>query len=155
MTRKISRILALALLLGGSAAALAHHSFSMFDRDNQQALTGTVQRWAFNNPHVWLYIDVPGEEGEESTLWSFEGGAPPQLISMGITGSTFTPGSEVNIIFCQLVDGRPGGAIGFVKQADGTVVRPNDGGCRVGPTDVEKWQGWLAQGITHSELAPQ
>ena len=33
--------------------AHAHHSFAMFDRSTEVVKTGTVQRWAFNNPHSW------------------------------------------------------------------------------------------------------
>src|SRR5688500_1442694 len=69
----------------------AHHSFSMFDRDTQRVLTGTVERWAFNNPHSWLYLNVKNDDGT-ATLWSFEGAAPPQLVGRGITGATFEPG---------------------------------------------------------------
>ena len=59
--------------------AEAHHSFAMFDRDTQMVKTGTVQRWAFNNPHSWLYLNIKNEDGSE-TLWSFEGSAPTGLI---------------------------------------------------------------------------
>ena len=49
----------------------AHHSFAMFDRTTEVVKTGTVQRWAFNNPHSWLYVNVTNEDGTQ-TLWSFE-----------------------------------------------------------------------------------
>jgi hypothetical protein len=90
----------------------AHHSFAMFDRDTQMVKPGTVQRWAFNNPHSWLYVNVKNEDGTE-TLWSFEGSAPPSLVQRGITGSTFEPGDTVTFMYCPLRDGRPGGAIGW------------------------------------------
>jgi hypothetical protein len=66
----------------------------MFDRDTQMVKTGTVQRWAFNNPHSWLYVNVTNADGTE-TLWSFEGSAPPSLVQRGITGATFEPGDTV------------------------------------------------------------
>ena len=75
------------LLPAASAAALlfmtaaeAHHSFAMFDRDQEIVKTGTVVRWAFNNPHSWLYLNVKNADGTE-TLWSFEGSAPTGLIT--------------------------------------------------------------------------
>ncbi len=107
--------------------APAHHSFSMFDRDTEMALTGSVERWAFNNPHAWLYINVENDAGE-IIEWGFEGGAPPQLVRQGITGRTFNPGDEVTIMFSPLADGRPGGAM-LVKLPDDSYVRPADGGC--------------------------
>ena len=34
-----------------ASAAMAHHSFAMFDRSIEKVATGTVARWAFNAPH--------------------------------------------------------------------------------------------------------
>ena len=77
-----------------ASAAMAHHSFAMFDRSVEKVATGTVARWAFNAPHSWLYLNVKNADGSE-TLWSFEGSAPPSLLTRGITGSTFEPGATV------------------------------------------------------------
>ena len=129
----------------------AHHSFSMFDRDTEMALVGTVERWAFNNPHAWLYINVEDENGD-IVEWGFEGGAPPQLVRQGITGRTFNTGDEVTIMFSPLADGRPGGAMCWVKLPDGSYVRPADGGCGSrDPESIERWENWLEQGITSSK----
>ena len=89
----------------------AHHSFAMFDRTTEVVKTGTVQRWAFNNPHSWLYVNVTNEDGTQ-TLWSFESASPTQLIGRGITGKSFEPGATVTVMFCPLRDGRAGGGIG-------------------------------------------
>ena len=43
--------------------AEAHHSFAMFDREQEIVKTGTVVRWAFNNPHSWLYMNVKNADG--------------------------------------------------------------------------------------------
>jgi hypothetical protein len=131
--------------------AQAHHSFSMFDRDTQMVLTGKVERWAFNNPHAWLYLNVTGDNGEAVT-WGFEGGAPPQLVRVGITGRSFEPGDDVTIMFSPLADGRPGGAICWVKAADGQYLKPADGGCGARePDSVERWERWLEMGITSNK----
>ena len=142
------------LLPAASAAALlfmtaaqAHHSFAMFDRDQEIVKTGTVVRWAFNNPHSWLYLNVKNADGTE-TLWSFEGSAPPALVQRGITGATFEPGDTVQFMYCPLRDGRPGGAIGWAKLDDGNYVNPADGGCAGNEQNIERWQGWLAKGYT-------
>lgn len=130
----------------------AHHSFAMFDRDTQIVKTGVVQRWAFNNPHSWLYVNVKNEDGTE-TLWSFEGSAPPSLVSRGITGATFEPGDTVQFMYCPLRDGRPGGAIGWAKLEDGKYVNPADGGCVGNEENIKKWQGWLEKGFTSNKDA--
>ena len=120
-------VVAVTMLLSASAAQ-AHHSFAMFDGKTQLILTGTVVRWAFNNPHSWLYVNVKNADGSE-TLWSFEGGGPTGLIQRGVTGDSVKPGSTVKFIYCPLRDGRPGGAIGWLKTEDGKTLNLADGGC--------------------------
>jgi hypothetical protein len=136
--------------------AEAHHSFAMFDRDQEIVKTGTVVRWAFNNPHSWLYLNVKNTDGTE-TLWSFEGSAPPSLIQRGITGATFEPGDTVTFMYCPLRDGRPGGAIGWARLEDGQYINPADGGCAGNEQNVTRWKDWLAKGYTskaEAEKAP-
>jgi hypothetical protein len=147
------------LLPGAAVAALlsmtvahAHHSFAMFDRDQEILKTGTVQRWAFNNPHSWLYVNVKNADGTE-TLWSFEGSAPPALVARGITGATFEPGDSVTFMYCPLRDGRPGGAIGWARLDDGRYVNPADGGCPGNDATIERWKGYMEKGFTSKAQA--
>lgn len=150
-TTKIASILLATSCLLGFSSLQAHHSFSMFDKDTEMMLTGVVERWAFNNPHAWLYIKVKDESGKE-VEWGFEGNAPPSLVRNGITGRTFKPGDTVSVMFSPLADGRPGGAMCWVKVADGTVHRPADGGCGTrDPESVKRWEAWGAQGITSNK----
>jgi hypothetical protein len=137
-------------LLG--TAATAHHSFAMFDRSVEKVVTATVVRWAFSTPHSWLYLNVKNADGTE-TLWSFEGSAPPSLLTRGITGSTFEPGATVTVSYCPMRDGRPGGGLGWARLADGTFVNPADGGCDGSVKAIEKWKVWLAAGYTSSAEA--
>jgi hypothetical protein len=130
-------------------ALMAHHSFAMFDRSVERIATGTVVRWAFNAPHSWLYLNVKNADGSE-TLWSFEGSAPPSLLTRGITGGTFPPGASVTVSYCPMRDGRPGGGLGWARLANGTFVNPSDGGCDGSEKAIEKWKGWLAGGYTSS-----
>jgi Family of unknown function (DUF6152) len=110
-------------------------------------VTGTVVRWAFNNPHSWLYLNVKNKDGSE-TLWGFEGSSPTQLLQRGITGSTFEPGNTIMVLYCPLKDGRPGGGLGWARLANGTFINPADGGCTGSPDAVERWKVWLSKGYT-------
>jgi hypothetical protein len=139
-----------ALLLAGAAAA--HHSFTQFNREAEVVTTGTVVRWAFNNPHSWLYVNVANDDGTE-TLWSFEGSGPTSLIQRGITGATFEPGDTITLMYCEMVDGRPGGHMGWALLADGSYINPSDGGCNGDDANIERWKGWLAQGFTSKKAA--
>ena len=121
-------VAAMATLLSTNAAQ-AHHSFAMFDGKTQLVKTGTVVRWAFNNPHSWLYVNVKNTDGTD-TLWSFEGGGPTGLIQRGVTGDSIKPGMTVKFIYCPLRDGRNGGAVSWVRpEGGGKAFNVSDGGC--------------------------
>src|SRR6187551_653369 len=108
--RVLPSVLVALLLL--ARVAMAHHSFAMFDKSVEKVATGTVARWQFNAPHSWLYLNVKNADGTE-TLWSFEGSAPPSLLTRGITGSTFEPGATVTVSYCPMRDGRSAGGLGW------------------------------------------
>ena len=129
------------MLMAVMDSAVAHHSFAMFDRDREELLSGTVVRWAFNSPHIALYMET-----EDGTLYSFEGAAPPSLLSRSpsMNGFTFQPGQAVQVVYCPLHDGRSGGAVGYIIDAEGVFYRPNDGGC--GPS--AEWEQWVGMGYT-------
>jgi hypothetical protein len=152
--RRISRLTLAALIgtLSVTTAAMAHHSFTQFDRNYQIVTTGTVVRWEFNNPHSWLRMNVPNDDGTE-TLWSFEASGPTSLITRGITGKSFEPGDTVTIMFCRMVDGRPGGHMGFAILKDGSWVNPSDGGCSGDEATIERWKGWIAKGYKSNKEA--
>jgi hypothetical protein len=138
--------------LVAAAGVRAHHSFTEFDRETELVTSGTVVRWEFNNPHSWLRVNVPNEDGTH-TLWSFEGSGPTSLITRGITGATFEPGDTVTLMYCRMRDGRPGGHMGWARLADGRYVNPSDGGCNGNDANIERWKAWLAQGITSNRDA--
>jgi Family of unknown function (DUF6152) len=152
MSKRSVAALVIAAGLTAAGTAAAHHSFTQFDRKTEIVTTGTIVRWAFNNPHSWLYLKVPNADGSD-TLWSFEGSGPTHLIERGITGATFEPGKEITIMFCPMVDGRPGGHMGWALLADGSMVNPSDGGCNGDDATIERWKGWLAKGFKSNKEA--
>jgi len=95
--------------------AFGHHSFAMFDNSKERIIEGTVVRWAFNNPHTWLYIEAADENGEMIT-WGFEGAAQVHAMRQGVNGTTFQPGERVKVIMQPLVSGEPAGAMCFVQK---------------------------------------
>ncbi len=58
---------ALALSLTTGIAA-AHHSFSVFNLQQQVTIRGTVQKVQWTNPHIWVWIDVKDENGKVNHL---------------------------------------------------------------------------------------
>jgi len=155
MTKTHALCFSLIVLAAGLLATVpvkGHHSFTQFDRETELVKTGTIVRWAFNNPHSWLYINIPNEDGTE-TLWSFEGSAPVGLLRRGISGSTFVPGESITFMFCPMVDGRPGGHLGWALLADGSYINPSDGGCNGSDENIAQWREWMDQGIRSNKDA--
>ena len=48
-----------ALGLGIVLPAFAHHSFALFDHKNRVTVTGTVLKFEWTNPHVFIQLEVP------------------------------------------------------------------------------------------------
>lgn len=89
--------------------AAAHHSHSMFDLTVQQTIKGTVKSFAFQNPHVYLFVLVPEGETGKFTNYVVEMSHVQNMMTHGISASTFKPGDIVTIKMNPLHDGRPGG----------------------------------------------
>jgi hypothetical protein len=149
----MKKILAFALAAAAIAAPItatyAHHSFSMFNPDIEDAIEGKVVRWAFNSPHTFMII-----EDTEGVTWAFEGAAPPSLLgrSPQMTGDTFKVGDDITVISCPLRDGRNGGAAGVFVTADGTAYNPSDAGCRANQR-IADWPAWITKGYKSLEEA--
>ncbi len=144
MMNKLTRTLGIAVLaaLATGSVAVAHHSFSMFDPEQEIVIEGKVVRWAFNSPHTFMLV-----EDADGKVWAFEGAAPPALIgrSPQILGDTFKTGDEINVVMCPLRDGRAGGAAGVFVTADGKAYNPSDAGCRANQR-IADWPAWIEKG---------
>jgi hypothetical protein len=82
----------LALVIAGAAGvATAHHSFAAFDMTQEKTISGVVQKVDWTNPHIWIYMDVPGQNGASDT-YAFEGMSPNYLNRRGWTRQSLQPG---------------------------------------------------------------
>lgn len=52
-----------ALMLTFVTNVRAHHSYSPYDFSNKISLTGTITRFDFSAPHIWVDIEVLREDG--------------------------------------------------------------------------------------------
>jgi hypothetical protein len=99
-----------AVLLGlvvSAVPASAHHSFAAeFDSNKPVTIQGNVTRIAWTNPHVWIYVMVPDEEGT-MVNWGFEMGAPQQVRRRGWDRTTLKAGDEVIVEGFLARDGSP------------------------------------------------
>ena len=79
---------------------------------------GTVTEFVFRNPHVFLYVDVKGDNGETMNYW-VELSNLTNMIRRGVGQGTFKPGDKVTVNLHPLKDGRPGGSYVTIVAADG------------------------------------
>jgi hypothetical protein len=115
------KLIALAVgtaLAGSTGAALAHHSFAMFDSGQEVTLSGTVKEFQWVNPHAWIMLTVADPQGRPA-LWAIEMGGPGQLARVGWNASTLAPGMDVKVNIHPLRDGSNGGQYLGLTFADG------------------------------------
>ena len=118
---KLSTItLAAAAVAMSASAALAHHSFAMFDAEKNIKLDGTVKEFQWTNPHSWILMMVKGQSGADEQ-WAIEMGGPAGLARQGWVPKTLTPGMKVSAIIHPLKDGTHGGQFMAVTLPDGTL----------------------------------
>jgi len=116
-------ILASLACLAAPGAAVAHHSFAMFDTEHPIELSGTVREFRFISPHTLLIVQVKGQNGDVAN-WELEGGAPGLLIRSGMNKNSLKPGDEIILMVNPLRSGANGGSYQpeKVKFKDGTPV---------------------------------
>lgn len=101
------------------APASAHHSFAMFDKQNEIWLEGEVKEFQWKNPHAFIQLIV--EKDGALTEWSLEGGSPNILARNGWKRTALAPGEKVRILIYPLKSGEPGGSFLEVHKEDGAV----------------------------------
>ena len=111
-------LMAAGLALGSAGPAGAHHSHAMFDMTTEVSITGTVTNYSYRNPHVFLYLDVRGDNGAVVS-WAVEMSNIGNTERRGIYRSTFKIGDVVTVRLNPLTNGRPGGNYTTVTAADG------------------------------------
>ncbi|HET7609188.1 MAG TPA: DUF6152 family protein [Gammaproteobacteria bacterium] len=108
MSRGLSRACIAAAALLTASAALAHHSFAMFDQSTTVTLAGTVKEFRWTNPHVFIEMLVKNDGGAEEQ-WSIEMTSPEHLARAGWRPSTLKPGDALTLSIHPMRDGIKGG----------------------------------------------
>ena len=123
------------LTLLAAAQAFAHHSFAAeFDDKKPIALSGSVVKVDWMNPHIWIYLDTKDEKGA-TTRWQCEGSAPNSLVRQGWTRDALKPGDQVSIEGFRSKDGSNTCNSRMVRLPDGRRVfggSADDGGPNAG-----------------------
>jgi hypothetical protein len=86
-------LLASAVLVGSTARA--HHSSSGFDTNKTITVKGTVTRYEWSNPHVYIYVQQLTDAGKVE--WEVEGAPPSILRRWGWSQVTLHTGDSVTV----------------------------------------------------------
>jgi hypothetical protein len=120
---RLATLCAVIALAAAPAAALAHHSFAMFDYTKTVTLDGVVKDFQWINPHVVATV-YGASRGDAPELWSIELTSPGNLTRQGWTRKALKPGDKVAVDIHPLRDGQHGGAFAQVELLDtGQVIR--------------------------------
>jgi hypothetical protein len=100
----------------------AHHGSAVFDTGPEKSVAGTVKRFDWTNPHSWIWLDVPNDNGGVDT-WGFEGMSPNYLGRRGWTRNSLKPGDKITVVFHPLKDGSKGGSFVSATRPNGEVLK--------------------------------
>ncbi|MCZ0953721.1 MAG: DUF6152 family protein [Rhodospirillaceae bacterium] len=79
-----------------SLRALAHHSLTVFDRDTEISIDGTVVEWYLGMPHAHLTIEATDANGGTAVYQLDFGNTPRMIEDNGWDESSFQPGDQVS-----------------------------------------------------------
>ena len=72
-------------------SAYAHHSFTAtYDENKTVEIEGELVQFMFRNPHAWVHVMAPDENGEMQR-WGVEGGGAGALTGQGVTRESLKP----------------------------------------------------------------
>ena len=128
MRDSISQFIGVAMLIAVvlSAPLLAHHSVAAeYDSNKPVAMTGTVTRIDWVNPHAWLYVAVKGPDGQVVT-WKVEMAGVNRLVTIGFRKDTIALSSSVTVQAWPARDGSPHASGRILTLPDGTQFDVHD-----------------------------
>lgn len=103
----------------------AHHSFAAtYYVDKEVTIKGTVTEFLFRNPHSFLKVQAPDENGQ-MVIWAVEWAGGVQLAQANVAKDTLKPGDQV------VVSGNPGRTASEHRIRLKSITRP----------DGFKWEG--------------
>jgi hypothetical protein len=119
-TKRFAVLAGLAVAMAQPASA--HHSFAAeFDANKPVTLKGTMTKLEWQNPHIWVYLDVTDDQGNPQR-WQCEGGPPNTLTRNGWSINSLKVGDQLTIDGVLAKDGSKTCNARTVKLPDGRSV---------------------------------
>ena len=98
--RPIFKLMLPAALLAtiASSGVQAHHSFTAtYFEDRTVQIEGKLLQFMFRNPHSFVHVEAPDENGVMQR-WAVEWGGAAQLSNQGLSNQTLHVGDVVTIV---------------------------------------------------------
>ena len=97
MNQRLKVLLSGIVLAAAASAVQAHHSFTAtYFEDRTVEIEGRLLQFMFRNPHSFVHIEAPDENGE-MVRWAVEWGGAGQLSGQGVTNQTLRVGDVLTI----------------------------------------------------------
>jgi hypothetical protein len=97
MKRLVSVYLGAAIAVG-SVPAAAHHSFAIYDMQQDVEFHGVIETVKLRNPHMAMTLTVTTESGEKKTIDFVEGAPANMLARLGLRPEMIPVGQEITAI---------------------------------------------------------
>ena len=115
--KAIQSFVVLVGLLAVSIPLVAHHGNASYD-NKVVTLKGTVTEWRWINPHVFLKVDVKGDDGKVVN-WALETGSANALIRRGWKKTDLPAGTVLVVDGWQARNGSATANVSSVTFTDG------------------------------------
>jgi hypothetical protein len=115
-----TRAALLGVALATSVPALAHHSFAIYDMQQNVEFHGVIESVKFRNPHMALTLAVTDASGAKKTVEFVEGAPANMLARIGLRPEMIKPGAEITAIGAPRHDNPDAWFLKVIVLADGT-----------------------------------
>jgi uncharacterized protein DUF6152 len=88
----VNRVLSTCLALSVVTAANAHHSPAIYDVQRTITLSGSVAKYEWGNPHVYIHVRVAADA---DSVWQVEAGSPTVMERSGWSKDSLRVGDQV------------------------------------------------------------
>ncbi len=103
-----------------ASVAFAHHTYAMFDMTKATSIEGRVAKLEFKNPHISVWLYVPGAKKGEYDLWRFQSSSVGMSMRDGWSATVLHAGEPLTMHYFPLRNGEKGGYLIRVVRPDGS-----------------------------------
>jgi hypothetical protein len=110
----------LGVVVAAAHPVAAHHSFAIYDMQQNVEFHGIIETVKFRNPHMAMTLKVTDASGRERTIDFVEGAPANMLARLGLRPDMIRPGTEITAIGAPRHDNPDAWFLKVVVLPDGT-----------------------------------